>query len=221
MMALLPDVTDKSVLCLGCGSGLECQMIKDRGAEKVVGTDISKGLIEQAKYAYPNVEFEVMDMERIYFSPDSFDVVYSSLAIHYLEDWSAVLSGVKKVLKPGGKFIFSTHHPIRFASETTKSGDVSKTILGYELKDDSEDFKVYGDYLNKHSIQDLWFDKVKVTYYHRPFADIINEVTASGLLVTKVIEPKPIDSSEKIRSQFYNINQKIPLFLLMELTKNV
>lgn len=221
MLAQLPDLTGKSVLCLGCGSGEECQMIKGKGADRVVGTDISKGLIEQAKYTYPEVEFEVMDMERLTFSLGEFDIVFSSLAVHYLEFWIDLLSGVKKVLKTGGKFIFSTHHPIRFAFENTKDKDVTKSLLGYELKDDSEEFVVYGDYLNKHAVQDLWFDKVKVTYYHRPFTDIIKEVNQSGLDLTNLVEPKPTPAAQKIRPEFYGINQKIPLFLIVELTKNV
>lgn len=219
MFAKLPDLEGKKVLCVGCGSGEECQMLKEKGAEKVVGIDISKGLIEQAKYAYPEIEFHVMDMEKINFSKDSFDFVYSSLALHYVQDWRPTLQGAYKILKPGGKFLFSTHHPIRFSFATTKIKDNTKSILGYGIKDDTDEYIVFGDYLNPHEVQDIWFDKIKVKYYHKPFSSLIKEILEVGFSITDILEPKPAPSAEKIHPQFYGINQKIPLFLILEVEK--
>lgn len=219
MTAQLPDLSGKAVLCLGCGSGEECQKLKEMGAARVLGTDVSKGLIEQAKYAFPEVEFEVMDMDRISLPPESFDFIYSSLALHYLPSWKGVLAGAWKVLKPGGEFLFSTHHPIRFASETSKKGEITTSNLGFDLSDDEKNIKVHGDYLNSHSIQDQWFDKIKVTYYHRPFSETINEILTAGWQIEKIIEPKPTESSAKLHPGFYTINQKIPLFIIYKLRK--
>jgi len=45
----LPDLKDKSVLCVGCGSGEEVEYLHSLGAKKVIGIDISSGLIDIAK----------------------------------------------------------------------------------------------------------------------------------------------------------------------------
>jgi len=219
MLAALPPLDGLDVLCIGCGSGEECQVMKDKGAGRVVGTDVSKGLIEQAKYAFPEVEFETMDMERLSFLPESFDVVYSSLVLHYVPDWRPTLAAVKKVLKPGGTFLFSTHHPIRFASETSKSGDVTTSLLGYEVTDGSGQAKIHGDYMNARPVTDQWFDKVKVTYHHKPFAGMITELLESGLRLEAVIEPRATPAALKLHPDFYAVNQKIPLFMIFKLMK--
>lgn len=219
MYSELPNLSGKSVLCLGCGSGEECQTLKEKGAENVVGIDISKGLIEQAKFAYPDIKFEVMDMERLSFPENTFDFVYSSLVMHYVPDWRPTLKAVQKVLKSGGEFIFSTHHPIRFAAESSKNGEILKSELGFEWSDDDSYVKVIGDYLNPHQIKDLWFDKIKVTYYHKPVSDMVNEIIETGWLIEKMSEPRSTESVKKLHPRFYEINQKIPLFVIFKLKK--
>jgi len=111
MYSLLGNVRGKTILCLGCGAGEECAYIKSLGAKKVIGVDISKGLIKLAKRNFPDIEFKVMDMEKLKFAKSSFDLIYSSLVLHYVKNWVRVFNEVKKVLKKNGVFLFSTHHP--------------------------------------------------------------------------------------------------------------
>jgi len=102
MYKKLPNPKNKSVLCIGCGTGEECEHLKSLGAKKVVGIDISKEMIDFAKKSYPDLEFLVMDMEKLNFSENSFDFVYSSLTMHYVnyvKSWTKTLRGVYKVLK--------------------------------------------------------------------------------------------------------------------------
>ncbi len=82
MYKLLPNIDNKKVLSIGCGSGEDSNYLKKQGAKRSVGIDLSKGLIEIAKESHKECEFEVMDMEKLNFSDSSFDFVYSSLAIH-------------------------------------------------------------------------------------------------------------------------------------------
>lgn len=79
--ALLPDVAGLSVLSIGCGSGLDARYLKDSGAAQVTGVDISEGLIEIAKKENQDIDFQVMDMEKLDFPDESFGLCYSSLAI--------------------------------------------------------------------------------------------------------------------------------------------
>src|SRR5438876_89922 len=77
MYNMLPDLQGKTVISLGCGSGEDCKYLQSKGAERVIGIDISKELIGIARTSYPSCEFEVMDMEQLEFPDRGFDFVYS------------------------------------------------------------------------------------------------------------------------------------------------
>lgn len=221
MYKKLPDLKGKYVLCIGCGTGEECQHLKSLGAKRVVGIDISKGLIDLAKKNYPDLEFQVLNMEKLNFPKNSFDFVYSSLTMHYVKDWTKTLRGVYKVLKKGGTFLFSTHHPARWGAQINQSKDKDSYLLGYEkYKYKGGKHTVFGDYLNTRKIDDIWFDEFKVSYYHRPLSAVIGNILKSGFVILDFVEPKPLKSVQKVRPNFYDIHTKIPLFMIFELQKN-
>src|SRR5699024_7671524 len=86
---LLPDFKDKRVLDLGCGYGWHCIYAMEHGASSVVGVDISHKMLEVAKEKthFPEVEYECCAIEDIDFPEESFDVILSSLAFHYIEGY--------------------------------------------------------------------------------------------------------------------------------------
>ena len=215
----LPNLKGKSVLCLGCGTGEECKHLKSLGARRVVGIDISKGLINLAKKSYPSLEFHIMDMEKLDFPNKSFDFIYSSLTMHYVKDWTKTLRGVHKILKTKGVFLFSTHHPIKWGSEVKRLKEKETILMGYE-KYKTGKSKVFGDYLKTRKINDVWFDEFKVSYYHRPLSAIINDIKKNGFVISDFIEPKPLKSVARKKPNFYDIHAKIPLFMIFELKKN-
>ena len=213
----LPNLKGKSVLCIGCGAGEECEHIKSIGAKKVIGIDISKGLIEVAKKNYPEIEFFVMDMEKLRFENDSFDFVYSSLVMHYVKNWTRVLQEVKRVLKKNGVFLFSTHNPVYWSAERKTYKNRKYQLLGYSKN--NEEYIIYGDYLNSRKINDIWFDSFKVTYYHRPISLLLKDILKSGFKIEDCIEPGPLDSVKKLDFNFWKKASKIPLFIIFKLKK--
>ncbi|MCC7263858.1 MAG: class I SAM-dependent methyltransferase [Candidatus Latescibacteria bacterium] len=110
----IPD--EARVLDLGCGAGRCAIALAELGLE-VVGVDLSRTMIEaareQAELAGVQVQFEVMDAMKLELPPDSFDVVlcaYNGLELlPGLEGKKQALAEVRRVLKPGGRFIFSSH----------------------------------------------------------------------------------------------------------------
>lgn len=218
MYKKLPNLKRKAVLCLGCGTGEECEHLKSLGTKRVVGVDISRGLINFAKKSYPDLEFYVMDMEKLNFAANSFDFVYSSLTMHYVRNWTKTLLGVYKVLKKGGTFLFSTHHPVKWGAEIKRSKKKNTFLMGYE-KYRTGKCKVLGDYLNTRKIHDIWFNEFKVSYYHRPLSEIISDIIKSGFVISDFIEPKPQKAALKEKPNFYSYHTKIPLFMIFELTK--
>jgi len=90
MRELLPDLTGKKVLMLGCGTGEENALLGEFGATDIVGIDLSEESIRLAKESYPNCQFIVGDMHKLPFENNFFDFVYISLAVHYSEDPESV-----------------------------------------------------------------------------------------------------------------------------------
>jgi len=219
MYSKLPKLENKSVLCLGCGSGEEVEHLSSLGAAKIVGIDISEKLIEIAKASYPHFEFHVMDAEHLDFPHDSFDFVFSSLTLHYLESWKKTFDSVGSVLKKNGVFLFSITHPFFSATEKYEDEKIKSRILGYKDVKEEERVEVYGNYLDSYKL-DAYISKVfTVTNYRKPFSAIIKEITGSGFELLDIVEPKaPVESREQ-NPKFWEIHQKIPEFAIFELMK--
>jgi len=187
MYSKLPSLKGKSVICIGCGTGEECEHLKSLGADKVVGIDISKGLIEVAKKNFPKIDFYVIDMEEISLPPSSFDFAYSSLTLHYVEDWTKTLNSIYKVLRPGGVLLFSTHHPVNWGADIKRKDEKDTFLMGYTKYKKRDDYEVFGDYLNTRKINDVWYGDFEVSFFHKPLSSIIKEVLNSvflrGLLI--------------------------------------
>ena len=144
--AELPDLSGKQVISIGCGSGVDAQWLLEHGAQSVAGIDISKELIAIARQNYPDVDLRVMDMEALDFPDASFDVAYSSLAIHYVDDWTQPLREAHRILRPGGTYVFSCGHPLDTAQERQRKDDHKTSLLGKIVHDDGTR-EVVGDYL--------------------------------------------------------------------------
>lgn len=85
---LLPDFSGKKVLDMGCGYGWHCKYAADHGARYVLGTDISHKMLEisKEKNSDPKIEYQCIPMEDLSFPEETFDVILSSLAFHYVKD---------------------------------------------------------------------------------------------------------------------------------------
>ena len=108
---LAADLSHQDVLCIGVGAGTELRMLLSRKAKGIVGIDTSRELLGIASSRHPSVECRHMDMMAMSFADRSFDLVYSSLAFHYANDWDRLFAEIHRVLRPGGTVLFSTHHP--------------------------------------------------------------------------------------------------------------
>ena len=108
LQAMLPDFTQKQVLDLGCGYGWHCRYAMEKGAASVLGIDLSEKMLDQArKINQPaGVEYLRCALEDYAYPAETYDIVISSLTLHYIEDLSALFRKVAQTLRTGGEFIF-------------------------------------------------------------------------------------------------------------------
>ena len=102
----LPAGKNIDVLDIGCGNGALLNALKDR-IKTGAGVDESAGMIGQAKKRNAEISklnFSVIDGPVLPFADAQFDVVISMMSFRYL-DWDPLLSEVKRVTRPGGKFL--------------------------------------------------------------------------------------------------------------------
>lgn len=119
LRSMLPDLTGASVLDLGCGFGWFSRWAREQGgAEKVIGVDVSENMLARGKAETqdPNISYIKADLETLELDSEKYELVYSSLAFHYIENLQGLLKEVHRSLKPGGSLVCSVEHPIYTAS---------------------------------------------------------------------------------------------------------
>lgn len=212
LFSSMPELKGKSVLDLGCGFGEHCTRVIDEGATKVVGIDISKKMLEIARKENNNsmITYINMPIEDIEQLTEKFDVVISSLAFHYVEDFSSVVKSVYNLLNEDGTFLFSQENPLC----TCHSG-------GNRWTRNENGEKVYLNLANygvEGERESTWFvDNVKK--YHRMFSTILNTLIEVGFQIEKVIEPLPTEELLLAYPDYYDLYHK-PDFLIVKAKKN-
>ena len=184
---LLGDVSGLRVLEVGCGSAPCARYLAGQGAT-VVAFDLSAGMLAHARagaartgVSVPLVQADVCEMP---FLDDSFDIAFSAFgAIPFVADSAAVMREVARVLRPGGRWVFSTTHPFRwcFLDDPGPAGLV-----------------VESSYFDRRAYveQD---DAGRATYveHHRTIGDRVREIVAAGLTVVDIVEPEwPADHEQ-------------------------
>ena len=212
LFSLLPDLNGKKILDLGCGFGEHCKEFVNKGAEEVTGIDISEKMLAVAREenSDPKITYINMAMEDLGKLEGTYNIVISSLAMHYIEDFKGVLKNINRLLVTGGHFIYSQEHPLN----TSHSGDNrwTKDENGNKLHLNLRNYGVEGER------ESVWFvDNVKV--YHRTFSTIVNDLVDEGFVIEKMIEPFPDDKILKEHPDQADLFHK-PDFLLIRTKKN-
>ncbi len=119
MLDLLGDVRGKSVLDLACGEGFYSRLVKSRGASRVLGVDLSSGMVELARASEKEsglgVEYLVGDA-MTFVPEEQFDVVAAAFLLNYArteEELQKMCRTVGRALKPGGRFVTVNNNPFQ------------------------------------------------------------------------------------------------------------
>ncbi len=199
-IALLPPVADRDVLDAGCGTGPLSAWLAAQGA-RVTGLDASPRMIARARdRGLTGATFAVADLGApLDLADASFDVAVASLVLHYLRDWVAPLRELRRVLRPGGILVCSTHHP---ASDVELSAS--------------------GDYFATELIHDRWEkggETFDVRYWRRPLHAILRAFAQAGFDLERLDEPMPVAACRDRHPEAWAQLTTRPAFLFLRLRR--
>ena len=170
---LLGPVEGRTVLDVGCGAAQTTRWLLARGA-RVAAFDLSDS---QLRLAPPGLPLVRADAEALPFADGAFDVACSAYgALPFVADSARVMREVARVLKPGGRWVFSVTHPFRWCFPDDPSERGLTAVSSYfdrtpYVEQDREGRALYVE-------------------HHRTFGDRLRDVVAAGLVVRDVVEPE-------------------------------
>ncbi|MFQ9797874.1 MAG: class I SAM-dependent methyltransferase [Clostridia bacterium] len=208
---LLPDFTHKRVLDLGCGYGWHCKYASASGASYVLGTDISHKMLERAEKinAGSGIEYRCIAMEDLRFPDETFDVVLSSLAFHYVRDFVPLVHNISRWIKHGGEFVFSVEHPV-FTSYGTQD---------WYYDEDGEILHFPVDHYYDEGKREAVFLGETVVKYHRTLTTYLNTVLQNEFEIRHIVEPQPPDSMLGLPGMQDEMRR--PMMLLVSAIKSI
>lgn len=197
-LSLISVSKGMKVLDAGCGPGEYTEHLAGLGAE-VTAVDFSDEMIRIAKTKNTNAKFINANLNYTldFLNDNEFDLIVSSLVIHYIKDLHLLFSEFNRVLKVNGTLVFSTHHPF-------------------------QDFRLHpdGNYFETELIEDKWSSyNVKMKLFRRPLSEIFRTLKNTDFVIDEMLEPVP---SEKIRDFFPNLYDEIhrlPFFIFFRAIK--
>src|SRR5215218_5534154 len=168
---LLGDVTGRRVLEVGCGSAACSRWLRTAVADPVA-LDLSGGMLARAAVALVQADAGTLPL-----ADASFDLACSAYGgLPFVADARAVLAEVRRVLRPGGRFVESVNHPLRWP---------------FPDSPDPEDLRIVSSYFDRTPYVEV-DDHGAVTYaeHHRTVGDWVRAVVAAGLVVEDLVEPE-------------------------------
>jgi ubiquinone/menaquinone biosynthesis C-methylase UbiE len=196
VLDLLGPVAGRRILDVGCGPGLYAEELVRMGAQ-VVGLDQSAEMVRLAGQRVPTADFRVHDLaEPLAWLPDdSFDLAIMALVVHHLDDRTGALREVRRVLRPGGSLVLSTHHP---TADWLRRG---------------------GSYFDVEAIEETRHRGWHVRYWRQPLGDLCAEIADAGFLIERRMEPLPsAELAEHDPEQFVELSDR-PGFIVFRLHK--
>ncbi len=109
----------EQVLDLGCGTGIVARVAAEHlgNGEDVTGVDLNPGMLEVARNvsatSHPGIKWQEGSAENLPLARSTYDVVLSQQTFQFLEDRHAALQEIRRVLRPGGRMVFSVFRSTR------------------------------------------------------------------------------------------------------------
>jgi SAM-dependent methyltransferase len=177
---LLGDVDGRRVVEIGCGSAPCARWLRSVGAD-VVALDLSAGMLARAAGLNRTTGIDVpllqADAAALPLQDESADLACSAFGgLPFVSDAGAVFAEVARVLRPGGRFVASVNHPLRWP---------------FPDSPDPEDLRVVSSYFDRTAYVETDDDgRTLYVEHHRTIGDWVRAVVGAGLVLTDLLEPE-------------------------------
>lgn len=205
LQEMLPTMQGKKVLDLGCGFGWFARWAAEEGAHAILGIDLSEKMLDKAVSLTKDDRIRYMraDISDFILAERPFDIVFSSLAIHYIADFENFVMRARKHIITGGHFVFSIEHPLLTAPSTPIWQETAGGKPIWPLNNYSVEGKRETDWLTKGVIK-----------YHRTISHYVNSTIRHGFNLARLVEWVPTEKDiEKHPEWRQDIHR--PMFLLL------
>lgn len=192
--SLLPPLAGLRVLDVGCGSGWYAEYLLGAGA-RVTSFDLNEEFVAltRARVGGRATVLRANLAEPLSFAGDgAFDLAVAPLVLHYLRDWAPALRELRRVLRPAGLLVFSTHHPFMDWQEFQRD-----------------------DYFAVERLDDYWQGVGAVQFYRRPLTAISRDLAEAGFVIERLLEPQPGEEYRAARPEWFERLSKNPWFLFV------
>lgn len=187
---LLEAAPGQRILDVGCGNGLTCRRLAAAAVE-VVGIDFSEAMLDRARrYEAPapgSIDYRRVDATDedalVALGAGSFDAVIANMALMDISAITPLYRAVARLLKPGGRFVWSVMHP-------TFNGKYVVMTEDHEEGERTRWLKVRG-YLEPEPTlgEAIAGQPVLQPYFMRPLHQLLGEAFAAGLVMDAIVEP--------------------------------
>ena len=173
VLDLAGDVAGRRILDVGCGAGPLLASLRERGAI-VTGVDPSAKMLELARQrlgAGAALHQAGLGGDPLPFPDGAFDDVVACLVLHYLEDWTAPLAELRRVLAPGGRLIVVVDHPFLYKLTYPEADYFAVAPRPVEW--------TFGGH------------RAPMVFWHRPLHAMATAFTGAGFRIAVISEPPP------------------------------
>jgi len=199
----LGPVSGLRVLDLGCGNAEIGRELCSAGATRYRGIDGSTRMVEAAQVILKDTTGEAVlcDIEDLAEPAESFDLVLSRMALHYVADLGAVLRACRACLAPGGRLLFTVVHPVITSNDARESSGEPRQNW------------VVDDYFVTGPRDQQWLGS-RTVWYHRTVEDYVTEMRNAGFALVNLRECAPLRERFDDDTEFER-RLRIPLVLLL------
>jgi len=199
------EIKGKRVLDIGCGGGIMCGRLRAAGA-RITGLDNSASMLDIARRDYPEIEFIRAEADRTGLASGGYDTAFAALVAHYFKDLRPFFREAARLLKKGGVFVFSFHHPFN-------------EILSLRFANGKVSAQVRGGYFHNDGYTWTMAENMKLASYHHTMENVVETLAGCGFAVERLREPRPDKSSRKHSIRSYEITSRYPSFCAIKAKK--
>lgn len=213
LLSMLPDLNGKSVLDIGCGMGQHAKQYSDMNASSVLGIDISEKMLAYAakNNCADNISYMQLPIENLSEIRKQFDVITSSLAFDYIEDFDKLMADVYDLTNERAEFVFSMSHPLATAYDGTYPR-FTRSETGERLYANIHNYIIEGKRNVKWVVDDY-------ELYHRTISSIINSIVRAGFLITECRESQISDEIRVLEPDTFGGTIHRPDFIFFKCRK--